>query len=162
MKRRPIIFLLILWAGMARAGVIVKSCDGEYTARIDHSGTMLVERGKLTVKYIKIDHDISGGVFSRDDSLLIVYGLPNKIDARYPQTTRLSLYAVSMQPHAIMKEVYGGGIYGVAFSTDQRFVFVENKFGMDVLDVLNKTAKSFDSSHVLGFSTQSCAGADKP
>ena len=156
MKRSLIFSQFLFWTELAAAGVTIRSCDETYTAKIDVRGTLVIKRDTRIVNSIKIDHDVLGGVFSLDNSLLIVYGAPNKIDPVYPQVTHLSLYAVGEHRRTLVKEVYGGGVYGVAFSTDQRFASVENQFGIDVLNVRAKTTQSFDPTYVVGFSTQQC------
>ncbi|MFL9877150.1 hypothetical protein PQR63_02055 [Herbaspirillum rhizosphaerae] len=156
MKRFLIIFIFSMWAELAMAGIIVTSCDGSHKAKINTKGALLVKSDKGIEKSIKMDHNISGGLFSLDNSLLIVYGLPDKIDPTYPQVMRLSVYRIGRHQRAIMNETYGGAIYKVAFSADQRFVLVENQFGIDVLNVAKKTAKSFDPAYVAEFSMQLC------
>ncbi|WP_157259214.1 hypothetical protein [Burkholderia ubonensis] len=104
----------------------------------------------------KIDHDIDGGVFSLDDSLMIVYGVPKKISRQYPQKTILSVYRIFPRPTVIMSEVYGGGVYDASFSDSQKFIVVDNQFGIDVLDVIREKSKSFDSTYTPDFSIQKC------
>lgn len=157
MKRYLLILIFFIFS-QVKADVTIKSCDGEYNARIVRQGTMLVERGNSIIASMKIDHDISGGSFSLDHSLLVVYGLPNKIDIRYPQTIHLSLYSINAQSHTVlMNEVYGGGVYGTSFSTDQHFISVDTQSGIDVLNLKTKTNKLYDPSHVLDFPTQHCS-----
>lgn len=138
MRQLLIIFLFTFLPELATAGITIKSCDGTYTAKVDVLGTLVIQRDTRKVNLIKINHDVSGGVFSLDNSLVIVYGLPNKIDPAYPQVTHLSLCAVGEHRRALVKAVYGGDVYGVTFSTSQRFASVENQFGVDILNVMGR------------------------
>lgn len=161
MTRLLLIFLFIFGVNVAQAGISITSCDGAYAAKINASGVLVIKHGPHTVNSARIDHEISGGTFSLDNSLLVVYGFPTKIDRAYPQVTHLSLYAVGEHKRALMKESYGGGVYGVAFSTGQHFVSVDNQYGVDILNVGTKTSQSFDPTYVVGFTTQQCAVKSK-
>ncbi|WP_157655332.1 hypothetical protein [Burkholderia ubonensis] len=155
MSRYIFVIAILLWVGSAAAEIEVKSCDNMFSAKSSH-GSIVVERAGKVVGTAKIDHDIDGGVFSLDDSLMIVYGVPKKINRQYPQRTILSVYRIFPHPAVIMSEVYGGGVYGASFSDSQNFVIVDNQFGIDVLDVIHKKSKSFDPAYTPDFSTQKC------
>ncbi|AJX14348.1 hypothetical protein [Burkholderia ubonensis] len=155
MSRYIFVIAILLWVGSAAAEIEVKSCDNMFSAKSSH-GSIVVERAGKVVGTAKIDHDIDGGVFSLDDSLMIVYGVPKKISRQYPQRTILSVYRIFPHPAVIMSEVYGGGVYDASFSDSQKFVVVDNQFGIDVLDVIHKKSKSFDSAYNPDFSTQKC------
>ncbi len=87
---------------------------------------------------------------------MIVYGVPKKISRQYPQKTILSVYRIFPRPTVIMSEVYGGGVYDASFSDSQKFIVVDNQFGIDVLDVIREKSKSFDSTYTPDFSIQKC------
>ncbi|WP_157381419.1 hypothetical protein [Burkholderia ubonensis] len=155
MSRYIFVIAMLLWAGRAGAEIEVKSCDNMFSAKSSR-GSMVIEHAGKVVGTAKIDHDIDGGAFSLDDSLMIVYGVPKKISRRYPQRTILSVYRIFPHPAVIMSEVYGGGVYGASFSDSQKFVVVSSQFGIDVLDVIRKKSKSFDPTYTPDFSTQKC------
>jgi patatin-like phospholipase/acyl hydrolase len=138
------------------AAVTIKSCDTEISARIAAPGIMYLERSGRNIGKTSIDHNIDGGVFSSDGSLLIVFGIPNRVNREYPQVTHLSLYRLQPNPALLMREVYGGGVYDAEFSEGQRFVLVENQFGVDVLDFLKRKSKSFELMYSPPFLTQKC------
>ncbi|HDR9190698.1 hypothetical protein QZM46_32175 [Burkholderia vietnamiensis] len=73
------IFLIaaILFSARATAGAVVESCDSLFSAK-NSRGSLIIERAGKVVGVSKIDHEIDGGAFSDDDSLLIVYGLPKR------------------------------------------------------------------------------------
>ena len=139
----------------ATAEVVIKSCNSMYSVKSGRE-SIVVERAGKVVGGAKIDHDIEGGVFSMDDSLIVVYGLPKKISKRYPQTTSLSVYKILPHPMIILKETYGGGVYDVVFSENQEFVVVANKFGVDVLSIVDKKSTSFGVDYVPKFRTRRC------
>jgi hypothetical protein len=150
-----LIAAMFLWSASTMAEAVVKSCDATFSAASNNHGSMIIENnGKITGK-VRLDHDIDGGVFSLDDSLLVVYGLPKRVSRKYPQATRLSVYKVSPRPTLVMNEMYGGGVYDALFSDNQKFVVVENQYGVDVLDLIRRKSKSFDSTYA-PYSTQKC------
>lgn len=75
-----------LWAVSVMAEIVVKSCDATIVAKENH-GSMIIECGVGEAARISIGHDIDGGVFSLDNALLAVYGVPKKVDGNYPQVT---------------------------------------------------------------------------
>ncbi|WP_454764925.1 hypothetical protein [Cupriavidus campinensis] len=95
-----------------------------------------------------------------DKSLLALFGPPIKTDRKYPQVVRLSIIRVSNTPQVIMREIYGGGIYDVRFSLSQRFVSVESRFVVDVLDIKRKTSTAFEPSHEIKFQAQECSAIE--
>lgn len=150
------LFLLLVIFGVGARAEVVTSCDGNYLAKINNRHEMVVERGGQRVGAMKIDHAIDGGVFSFDDSILIIFGLPNKIDVRSPQVTHLSVYSIRPRISLMEGEVYGGGVYDASFSSDQKFVVVNNQFGVDVLNIEKRKAQSFGATYVPEFKTQQC------
>lgn len=155
MRRVLVFVLLILFIDLANAAQIIKSCDEKYSANLDH-GLLSIERSSKIVSSYRIDHGYSGGAFTLDGSLLVIFGVPNKINSKYPQVTKLSVFRVGKKIRPIMKEIYGGVVYEAAFSSDQRFVAVQNQYGVDILDLTSKTSKSFGVTHEIDFSTQKC------
>lgn len=151
-----VIAILFLYFGFALAAPSIQSCDGLYAAKMDGNGVLLINHGFRRFASKRIDHNLSGGVFSLDNSILIVFGSPRNVNSKGPQVTRLSIISVRRRPFVIMRQIYGGGVYDAAFSSDQNFVSVENKFGIDVLDLTHKTSKMFAPTYRVGFSTQKC------
>jgi hypothetical protein len=136
----------------------VKSCDGQVTAQIaaSHPGTMLIKRGGKRLSEIKIDHDIIGGVFDSRNYLLVVYGMPNKINLRSPQAEFLSIYLLKPKTHIVMERTYGGGIYEVAVSVGANSIFVSSKYGLDIIDLESGEIKSSDPLSEPKFSKRQC------
>lgn len=108
MKKYFLLFLLIVFLADARAQ-LVNSCDGHYSAKIVARNEMVIEHAGRKIGAGKIDHSIAGGVFDSAGELLVVYGLPNKVDLRSPQDEYLSIYLMKPRLHKIMKRTYGGG-----------------------------------------------------
>jgi len=157
-KHRTLFFLMSIWPILSMSATTIKSCDTEFTAIIAIPGVMQLKRNEKEIRKIPVDHNIDGGSFSSDDSLLVIFGTPIKINRNYPQVTHLSLYRLRPQPTLLMREVYGGGVYDARFSSDQRFVLVENQFGADVLDISRMKSKSFEPTYSPPFLTQKCHG----
>ncbi|MGZ2747637.1 hypothetical protein [Burkholderia stagnalis] len=147
--------LLIICCGFARAE-IVTSCDGGYVAKIGDRHEMVVSRRGQRVATMKVDHHIDGGVFSLDDSVLVVFGLPFRVDPRFPQVAHLSIYFIGKNIRLIEKEVYGGGVYDAAFSKDRKSIVVNSQFGVDVIDVERRQVHTFDAAHIPKFELQKC------
>ncbi|WP_143037262.1 hypothetical protein [Paraburkholderia tuberum] len=156
MKKYLFLFFLMIFLGNACAAV-VSSCDGNYLAMDDVRGQVTIKHDGRNIGLAKIDHAIRGGVFSLDGSMLVVFGLPTKIDANYPQVTHLSIFSVKPKMQLIEREVYGGGVYDAAFSVDKNFIVVENQFGVDVINLRKKKAQSFDAAYIPQFKTQQCS-----
>ncbi len=155
-KKYLFLFFLMIFLGNACAAV-VSSCDGNYLAMDDVRGQVTIKHDGRNIGLAKIDHAIRGGVFSLDGSMLVVFGLPTKIDANYPQVTHLSIFSVKPKMQLIEREVYGGGVYDAAFSVDKNFIVVENQFGVDVINLRKKKAQSFDAAYIPQFKTQQCS-----
>ncbi|WP_157025650.1 hypothetical protein [Paraburkholderia heleia] len=155
MKKYFLLFLLGIFLSNARAQV-VRSCDGRYSARATGRAEMLVEMDGKKLGVVKIDHGIDAGVFSLDGRSLVVYGVPNKIDFRGPQSEFLSIYLLRPKLNMIMERTYGGGIYDVAISSDQNSAFISSRFGFDIVDIKKLKIKSFDPISEPHFSRQQC------
>jgi hypothetical protein len=155
-----IAFLLSISNSYAHAEVSISSCDGKYVAAENLTGKLLLKKGTSTIDLSQIDHFISGGVFSLDNSLLVVYGPPKRVDPTYPQVTHLTLFDTRSRPIVVVKEIYGGGIYMPSFSVDQRFLAIPNQYGIDVLDMKSRKVESFDLLHPVEFPTQRCSLKD--
>lgn len=69
---------------------------------------MAVLRGGRHVGAMKIDHSIDGGVFSLDDSVLIIFGLPFAMDRRFPQVSYPSIYLIGRDVRAVGEGFMGG------------------------------------------------------
>jgi hypothetical protein len=155
MKKYFLLVFLVIFLVNVRAAV-VSSCDGRYLARDDGRGHVIMERDGKVIGSGRIDHAVNGGVFALDDSMLILFGLPIKTDARYPQVTHLSVYRTKSKIRLVNREVYGGGVYVAAFSLDQKFIVVENQFGVDLINLEENKSQSFDVTYVPQFRTQKC------
>lgn len=154
---RHCLVALIVCAGLAHAQAeVIVSCDRAVSARIEKSGVLVFERDGGTTAAAKIDHDIVGGAFSVDKAMLAVYGVPNKIDAKYPQAMRLSLYALERRARRVMRRMYGAAVYEVAFDLEPSRLVVNSRFGIDVIDVKTKKVESFDASSNLQPPVQHC------
>jgi hypothetical protein len=154
-KKYFLLFLLLTCLADAREQVVT-SCDGKYSTKIIGRSEMLVEHAGRKLGAVKVDHGIAGGVFDSTGELLVVYGVPNKVDIRSPQAEYLSIYRLKPVPHMIMKRTYGGGVYEVAFGADSNLIFVSSRFGFDILDVKTMKIKSFDPMSEPPFSRQQC------
>jgi hypothetical protein len=154
-KKYFLLVLLMIFVAGARAQV-VNSCDGSYSVKVVARNVMVIEHAGKKIGSSKIDHGISGGVFDSADELLVVYGLPNKVDLRSPQAEYLSIYIMKPKLHMIMKRTYGGGVYDVAIGTDPDLVFVSSRFGFDIVNVKTMKIKSFDPMSEPQFSKQQC------
>ncbi|WP_133303060.1 hypothetical protein [Cupriavidus lacunae] len=153
---RLVAAILFLCFGLAQAAPSIVSCDGLYVAKVDGAGVLVIDRSSRRFVSRRMDHNVSGGVFSLDNSLLILFGAPIAIDPNVPQVTRLSIIRIKRRPLVIMRQLYGGGVYDASFSLDQNFVSVENQFGVDVLDLAHKASKMLTPGDKVGFSTQEC------
>ncbi|WGS46215.1 hypothetical protein LFL97_34865 [Burkholderia sp. JSH-S8] len=154
-KEIPFALLLIAYCGFARAE-IVTSCDGRYVAKIGDRHEMVVLRRGQRVATMKVDHHIDGGVFSLDDSVLVVFGLPFRVDPRSPQVAHLSIYFIGKNIRLVEKEMYGGGVYDAAFRKDRKSIVVNSQFGVDVIDVERRQVHTFDAAHTPKFELQKC------
>lgn len=150
------IFLIaaILFSARATAGAVVESCDSLFSAK-NSRGSLIIERAGKVVGVSKIDHEIDGGAFSDDDSLLIIYGLPKNISRRGPQRTLLSVFRVRRASRFI-KEEYGGRVYSVSFGIDRRMVVVDSGFGVDVIDLVKRTSTFYDQGYTPNFAIRKC------
>jgi hypothetical protein len=155
MKKYILLSLLLIFLSGARAQA-VSSCDGRYSAKIVGRSEMLIEHAERKIGLVKIDHGIAGGVFDSAGELLVVYGIPNKIDLRSPQAEYLSIYRTRPMPHLLMKRTYGGGVYSVAIGTDPNLIFVSSRFGFDIFNIKTMEIKSFDPASEPPFSRQQC------
>ncbi|WP_141685011.1 MULTISPECIES: hypothetical protein [Burkholderia cepacia complex] len=155
MKKHILFFLLTILLSVARAQV-VRSCDGRYSAEAADRAEMLIKRNGKKVGIVEINHDIDAGVFSLDERIFVVYGMPRKIDHRSPQAEFLSIYLLKPKLRMIMKRTYGGGVYDVAIGSDQKSIFVSSRFGFDVMDIMNMKIKSYDPVSEPKFSRQQC------
>ncbi|WP_250452825.1 hypothetical protein [Caballeronia sp. ATUFL_M2_KS44] len=155
MNKILVSFLLWIFVGGAKAEIVI-SCDGKYSAKVGDHGSMVIKRSKRIVGSIPLDHAIDGGTFSLDNSYVVVFGLPNEAHVRYAQATQLSLYSVRPRISLVKKSVYGGGVYSAAFDGSQRFIVVENQFGVDVINIKRKSTRSFDAAYVPQFRMQRC------
>ncbi|WP_155627894.1 hypothetical protein [Burkholderia vietnamiensis] len=154
MKRYIFLVVAILAAANAAAEVVVKSCDALFSAK-NSRGSLIIERAGKVVGISKIDHEIDGGAFSDDDSLLIVYGLPKNISRRGPQRTLLSVFRVRRASRFI-KEEYGSRVYNVSFGIDRRMVVVDSGFGVDVIDLVKRTSTFYDQGYMPNFAIKKC------
>jgi hypothetical protein len=154
-KKYFLLLLLVVFWVDARAQV-VNSCDGNYSAKIVAHGEMLIEHAGRDVGSTKIDHSIAGGVFDSAGELLVVYGLPSKVDLRSPQSEYLSIYLMKPKLHKIMKRTYGGGIYEIAVGMDPSLIFVSSRFGFDIVNIETMKTKSSDPILEPLFSKQQC------
>ncbi|MBN3731512.1 hypothetical protein [Burkholderia sp. Tr-20390] len=147
---------VMMLAANATAETMIKSCDALFSAKSSH-GSIVIERAGKVVGKSKIDHEVDGGVFSMDDSLLMVYGFPKKISRRNPQRTLLSILRV---PSAtlVRREEYGSRVYGVLFSNNRRFVVVDSRLGIDVIDLIKRKSTFYDPTYTPNFATQKCGG----
>jgi hypothetical protein len=134
----------------------VFSCYGEYLAN-DRAHRILVvrQKGKI-IGSLRIEHAVNGGVFSLDNSTLIVFGVPLRVDVRAPQVTWLSIVSLKPKVSVIRKEVFGGGVYEAAFSSRKEFIVVNNQFGIEIINIKNGVSKSFDATYIPPFSMQEC------
>lgn len=155
MKRYFLLFLLVIFLSDARAQVI-NSCDGGYSAMVVGRGSILVEHAGKKIGSIRAEHGIAGGAFDSDGALLVVYGLPNKVDPRSPQAEYLTVYLTRPRLHEILKRTYGGGVYEVAIGTDPDLLFVSSRFGFEIVNIKTKKIKSFDPLSEPKFSRQQC------
>ncbi|SEH48574.1 hypothetical protein [Paraburkholderia hospita] len=154
--RKSTLFIFSILISVNVEAHVVSSCDGVYSARIGAGGGLVIQQAGRYLGVVKTDHAVDGGLFSPDDSILIAFGLPTEIDARSPKITRVSIYSVKPTVSLIHRVTYGGGVYDVAFSDDQNYVFVNNQYGVDVIDIRRGNFQPYDSTHVPQFTTQQC------
>ncbi|WP_338340233.1 hypothetical protein [Burkholderia vietnamiensis] len=154
MMRYIFLIAAILFSARATAGAVVESCDSLFSAK-NSRGSLIIERAGKVVGVSKIDHEIDGGAFSDDDSLLIIYGLPKNISRRGPQRTLLSVFRVRRASRFI-KEEYGGRVYSVSFGIDRRMVVVDSGFGVDVIDLVKRTSTFYDQGYTPNFALRKC------
>nr|WP_141661981.1 hypothetical protein [Burkholderia ambifaria] len=155
MRKYSSLILLLISLGDVSAEV-VSSCDGRYLATDVVRGRMAIEKDGKNFGSAKVGHAIHGGVFSLDNSMLVVFGLPNKIDVSYPQVMHLSVFSLGSKIEIIESQVYGGAVYDAAFSVDKKYIVVSNQFGVDVIDVVEKRSSSFDIAYLPKFDVQQC------
>jgi hypothetical protein len=151
------VLVALFLAGGARADV-VKSCDGQLTAEIggSHRGTILIKHGAEKLGVVKIDHDIVGGLFDLKNNLLVVHGMPNKINQKSPQAEFLSIYRLKPRPRMVMERTYGGGIYEIAVSADDSSIFVASRYGFDIINLRSGKIESSDPLSEPKFLKQQC------
>lgn len=135
---------------------IVSSCDRRYLATdVAHDRIEIKKDGK-NVGSVNVGHAIQGGVFSLDGSMLVVFGVPKKLDVNYPQVTYLSVLLLKPKTRIIDNQVYGGSVYDAAFSVDKKYIVVNNQFGVDVIDLAEMRSHSFDIAYLPKFGIQKC------
>ncbi|MDN7929662.1 hypothetical protein QZM52_00015 [Burkholderia metallica] len=147
------IFAIMLTA-KAKSENQIKSCDAVFAAKSSH-GSIVIERAGKVVGAAKIDHEVEGGVFSMDDSLLIVYGFPKDLNIESPQGTVLSFLTIPRATLVGRKE-YGSRVYDVSFSDNQRVAVVDSRYGIDVIDLIKGDSKFYDPIYIPDFATQRC------
>lgn len=146
----------MILATSVTAETLIKSCDAVFSAKSVNGSIVIKREGKI-VGMSKIDHEVDGGVFSMDDSLLMVYGFPKNVSGKNPQRTILSIFKV---PRATLvgKEEYESRIYEVSFSDNQQIAVVDSRFGIDVIDLIKKKSTFYDPAYTPDFETQRCGG----
>ncbi|WNC89831.1 PAAR domain-containing protein [Paraburkholderia sp. FT54] len=154
-RHGPTLILFAISLASAHAQV-VNSCDGAYSAKVIGRGEIFVGRAGKNIGVAKINHDVAGGVFDLAGRLLVVYGVPNRVDLRSPQAEFLSIYTLKPKLRLIMRRTYGGGIYDAAIGFNQNLIFVSNRFGFDIVDIKTMEIKSFDPLSEPPFSRQQC------
>ncbi|MCA7999696.1 hypothetical protein [Burkholderia metallica] len=147
------IFAIILTA-KAKSETQIKSCDAVFSAKSSH-GSIVIERAGKVVGAAKIDHEVEGGVFSMDDSLLIVYGFHEDLNRESLQRTILSILRVP-RANLVGKKEYGSRVYDVSFSDNQRVAVVDSRYGIDVIDLIKGDSKFYDPTYTPDFTTQRC------
>ncbi len=105
------------------------SCHDSYLAEKKATTSVVVSHGLRPIGLAKIDHHLGDGAFNFDNSILVIYGLPNNVNIDYPQTTRLTIYSLKNGPRAIFSETYGSGVDAVAFSAGKKYIIVSTRFG---------------------------------
>lgn len=154
MKNYFLLFSLLAFLKHAHARDI-RSCDRNYSARIAARSEILIEHAGRKMGVAKINHGIAGGIFDLTGELLVVYGIPDKVDLRSPQAEYLSIYLMKPRPHVIMRRTYGG-VYDVAIGDDPNLILVSSRFGFDIVNIKTMKIKSFDPMLEPPFSRQQC------
>lgn len=154
MRRYIFLIAAILLSAGVMAETAIESCDALFSAKSSH-GLLIIERAGQVVGTSKVGHEIEGGVFSNDDSLLIIYGLPRNVSRRSPQRTFLSIFRVN-RVSLLVKEEYESRVYGVSFSVDQRVAVVDSRFGVDVIDLVKRRSTFYGLAYTPDFATQKC------
>lgn len=134
------------------------SCLDSYSAETKATTSVVVSHGFRPIGVAKIDHHLGGGAFNLDNSILVIYGLPNNVNIDYPQTTRLAIYSLKNGPRAIFSETYGSGVDAVAFSADKKYIIVSTRLGQSLVNVAKRKSKSFDANYEFNMQLQECKG----
>jgi hypothetical protein len=155
MLRNPI-WALIFFCGIAHAADAVVSCDDAYRAEVSKPGLLKITAKDGKSASAKIGHEVDGGSFSPDDTYLVLYGMPMKANAQYPQTHYLTLYKLDGERKVVVRQTYGAGIYSADFSADGKFIAISTRFGVDILNLKNMTFESHDPTYTPEFPLQVC------
>lgn len=137
------------------------SCLDSYSAEKETTTSVVVSHGSRPIGVARIDHQLDGGAFNLDNSMLVTYGLPNDANVDYPQTTRLTIYALKNRPRAIFNDTYGSGVDAVAFSADEKYIIVSTRFGQSIINLVKRKSKSFDVTHEFDMQLQECKSDKK-
>lgn len=148
--------LLLFASGYSIANTRITSCLDSYLAENKTASFMLVSREQRPVGSVEIDHQLDGGLFSLDNSILAVYGLPLNANVDHPQAMRLTIYSLKNGLHAIFKETYGSGVVAIAFSADGKYLIASTRLGQSLIDITERKSKSFDAAHEFKIVLQEC------
>ncbi|WP_224082174.1 hypothetical protein [Cupriavidus laharis] len=127
-----------------------------FAAEIIKQWILSVKKNNRGMWKTKINHNIIGGVFDLNNSLFVIYGLPDAVDLANPQAMRLSIYALNRSPRKIMSRTYGGGVFEVSISQNHDFVLVNGRFDLDLINNKTKMVKSFNLLSEPDFEKQEC------
>lgn len=153
-------FLSLLVLVVATNAETVESCDGKFSARASKSGLLIVERAGKRLWARQLNHEVEGGIFNSDNSMLVLYGLPRAIDVVHPQGTRLTVFSIRSRPRELFQRTYGGGIFEIAFGNgnDEGHLFLNSRFAIEIINLKTETVESFDLLSEPAFDRQVCNG----
>ena len=159
MRRLIIAGMLALCCKMALADPRIVSCFENFSVERRSDRLLVVRQGNRDIGFARTKHQLDGGNFNRENSLLAVYGLPDRADVVNPQATMLAVYALPKKGKRSMRKIYAGmfgsRVYEVSFSVDNRHIVVATRFGYVTIDMRTKKS-TFQMTDEIDLELQEC------
>ncbi|MDT6964454.1 hypothetical protein QTN24_23350 [Cupriavidus sp. SZY C1] len=159
MKAIIIAGMFLVLSSTALAQRPVHSCAGDLSVEGNRNKLLILREDSRKIATAKSKHQLDGGLFNLDNSLLVVYGLPNQVDRIHPQTTRLTVFSIEKgkpRMRRIFGETFGSGILEIGFTQDNKSIYVSTRLGHGLIDIRNKDVAWFSLSEELDVKLQEC------
>ena len=164
MKSLIVTGFFLLFSSTALAVRPVHSCSGNLSVERNSSNFLVLRQNSREIGALRIRHQLTGGLFNLENSLLVVYGLPNQANPAHPQTTYLTLYSLDRKRprmRRLLSEVFGSRILEIGFTEDNKSVYVNTRLGHGLIDIRNKDVAWFSLSEELDVKLQECSAENR-